>query len=311
MHWETKDMAYKASLITPPSLIIPPSSLITLPRRHRRTPQEIAAIEHAMYRVLEEVHPRTVRNVFYVIAGMSLVQKTENEYNNTIVRLLTHMRKRQQLPFSWLADATRWMRKPRTYDRIEDALLDAARTYRRAVWRDMNAHVEIWTEKDAIASIMYEETSLWDVPLYAGRGYASHTYLNNAALYMQDIGKPAYIYYFGDYDPRGLDISRFIEQHIREYAKGIEIIYERVGLTREQIDRWQLPTRPTKKEKYFGQNFADESVDIDTVDPRTLREMVRTCITRHIDVRALEVLREAEEAERILFYEVVRQMTGQ
>jgi hypothetical protein len=283
-------MAYKASMI----------------KRKRRSKQEIAVIEDTMYSILEEVHPRTGRNVFYLVSGLGLIAKTENEYNNTVIRLLTRMRKQRRLPFSWLADATRWIRKPRTYDSMEDALLSATMAYRRSVWSDQEAHVEIWTEKDAIASIIYQETSLWDVPLLAGRGYASHTYLYSAAEAMQEIGKPAYIYYFGDYDPRGLDISRFVEEHIREYAEGIEITFERVGVTREQIDRWHLPTRPTKREKSgFGKHFDEESVDIDTVDPRDLRAMVRECITRHIDERTLEVLQVAEQEEREHWAEVL------
>jgi hypothetical protein len=158
---------------------------------------------------------------------------------------------------------------------------------------------------------MYQETSLWDVPLLAGRGYASHTYLYSAAEVMQEIRKPTYIYYFGDYDPRGLDISRFVEGHIREYAEGIEVTFGRVGVTREQIDHWRLPTRPTKKEKSgFGKHFDAESVDIDTIDPRDLRALVRDCITRHINARDLDVLRVAENEERTLFYDVVRRMAG-
>jgi hypothetical protein len=271
----------------------------SLTKRKRRTAAEIAAIEDAMYRILEEVHPRTGRNVFYVVSGMGLIAKTENEYNNTIIRLLTRMRKRRRLPFSWLADATRWIRKPDTYTGIGAALENFAKAYRRDVWANADVHVEIWTEKDAIASIMFEETSVYDVPLFAGRGYASHTYLHSAAESMSEIGKPAYIYYFGDYDPRGLDISRFVEQHIREYAQGIAIYFERVALTRAQIDRWHLPTRPTKREKSgFGKHFDADSVDIDTMDPRDLRALLKACITAHIGQRELEMLQVAEQEEQ-------------
>jgi hypothetical protein len=276
-------MPYEASLI----------------KRKRRTAAEIVAIEDAMYRILEEVHPRTGRNVFYVLSGMHLIAKTENEYNNTVIRLLTRLRKQRRLPFKWLADATRWIRKPHTYTGIGHALETFAKAYRRDVWADAEEHVEIWTEKDAIASIMYEETSVYDVPLLAGRGYASHTYLYSAAEAIQEIGKPAYIYYFGDYDPRGLDISRFVEEHIREYAEGIEIHFERVALTREQIDRWRLPTRPTKREKSgFGKNFDPDSVDIDTMDPRELRALVRACIEYHLAPRQVETLHTVEQEEQ-------------
>jgi hypothetical protein len=146
---------------------------------------------------------------------------------------------------------------------------------------------------------MYEETSVYDVPLMAGRGYTSHTYLYSAAEAMQEIGKPSYIYYFGNYDPRGLDISRFVEEYIREYAEGINITFERVALTREQIDRWNLPTRPTKQEKSgFGKSFDRDSVDIHTMDPRDLRALVRACIEQHVGPHDLESLRTAELEER-------------
>ena len=36
------------------------------------------------------------------------------------------------IPFGWIADNTRWQRKPRTYSSIEDVLTTTARTYRRA-----------------------------------------------------------------------------------------------------------------------------------------------------------------------------------
>jgi hypothetical protein len=284
-------MIYKASMI----------------KRKRRTGAEIDAIKDAMYRVLEEVHPRTARNVFYVISGMGLIQKTENEYNNTVIRLLTRMRKERRLPFSWLADATRWIRKPRTYRGLEHAIDEFASAYRRDLWESLDVHVEIWTEKDAIASIMYQETNRWDVPLLAGRGYASHSFLYNTAEYIKEIGKPAFIYYFGDYDPRGLDISRFVEEHLREYAEDIDITYERVGVTREQIDRMELPTRPTKREESgFGRDFDAESVDIDTVDPRTLRAMVQARITRHISPEYVDSIQMIEREERTWLKKLAR-----
>ena len=40
------------------------------------------------------------------------------------------------LPYDWLADNTRWQRKPRTFDSIEQALQDTARFYRKSLWND-------------------------------------------------------------------------------------------------------------------------------------------------------------------------------
>ena len=48
------------------------------------------------------------------------------------------------------------MRKPRSWDSIEDALEDTARAYRRNLWTDANAYVEIWCEKDALAGVLFD-----------------------------------------------------------------------------------------------------------------------------------------------------------
>ena len=59
------------------------------------------------------------------------------------------------MPYGWLADNTRWQRKPRTFDSIEEALEETARFYRKALWTDADCYVEIWLEKDALAGVVY------------------------------------------------------------------------------------------------------------------------------------------------------------
>ena len=57
----------------------------------------------------------TVRQVFYRLVTLGAIGKSEPEYKTTVVRLLTEMRLAGEIPFGWIADNTRWMRKPRTY----------------------------------------------------------------------------------------------------------------------------------------------------------------------------------------------------
>ena len=49
-------------------------------------------------------------------------------------------------------------------------------SYRRALWDDQDVHVEIWSEKDAIRSVIYPVTAEFDVPLMMARGYPSESY---------------------------------------------------------------------------------------------------------------------------------------
>jgi len=44
------------------------------------------------------------------------------------------MRRAGGLPYDYLADNTRWQRKPRTFDSVEDALRDTAAFYRKNLW---------------------------------------------------------------------------------------------------------------------------------------------------------------------------------
>jgi hypothetical protein len=240
----------------------------------------------------------TVRQVFYRLVSAGVIDKTEAQYKNTICRLLGLMRRERVIPFGWIADNTRWMRKPRTYSTLESALERTAETYRRALWDNQADYVEVWLEKDALAGVLYEETESWDVPLMVTRGYPSISYLYEAADAIADQDKPAYLYYFGDYDPSGIDITRAVESGIREFAPDAEIYFQRVAVTESQIIELNLPTRPTKTSDSRSKNFLDESVEVDAIPPGTLRDLVRSCITRHINRDALERLQSVEAAER-------------
>ncbi|MEK6328669.1 MAG: hypothetical protein AABM66_14265 [Actinomycetota bacterium] len=79
-------------------------------------------IREAIVAVLAQDHPMTVRQVFYQLTAGGVIAKTEAEYNGTVCRLLGEMRRSGEIPYEWLADATRWMRKPTTYSSIESAL---------------------------------------------------------------------------------------------------------------------------------------------------------------------------------------------
>jgi hypothetical protein len=163
----------------------------------------------------------------------------------------------------------------------------------------MPIYVEVWCEKDALAGVIMEETKVYDVPLMVAN--SSITFIHAAAKAIEAKGKPAYIYHFGDLDPSGVDAARDIEAKLRRYAPGAEIHFERPAVTREQVELWNLPTRPTKQSDTRAKKFGSAtSVELDAIPARQLREIVRGCIERHVDQHQLQILRTAEESEREL-----------
>lgn len=113
-------------------------------------------LRETIHTVLEADNPMTVRQTFYQLVSRGVIAKTEAEYKQTVVRLLTAMRRAHEIPFGWIADNTRWMRKPQTFGLLEPALHHTARHHRRAVWQEQPVYVEIWLEKDALAGVLYE-----------------------------------------------------------------------------------------------------------------------------------------------------------
>ena len=174
-------------------------------KRSRRTKAEIAGIRDAIVDILSEDNPQTVRQVFYALTVKGVIAKAEMEYHRTVIRLLVEMRETNKIPFTWIADNTRWQRKPATFTGLEACLSSTSKFYRRDLWAAMPVYVEVWCEKDALAGVLMQETEIYDVPLMVSRGYSSLSFLHSAAEAIAANGKPAYIYHFGDLDPSGVD----------------------------------------------------------------------------------------------------------
>jgi hypothetical protein len=269
-------------------------------KRHRATKQEMIQRRGAIQKIIREIKPASVRQIFYQTTVRGLMDKTEADYDK--VQLTTvWLRQHGYCPFGWISDATRWMRKPASHDTLEQALIETAKTYRCAVWRDENVYVEIWIEKDALAGTIYDVTEQYDVPLMVARGYSSITFLHAAAEAITGHGKPAYVYHLGDFDPSGQDAAAHIERKLREYAPGVPIHFEELSVTEKQILDCDLPTRPTKKSDTRSKNWKGDSVELDAIEPNRLRQIVRAAIERHISPQRLAVIEEAERSERAVW----------
>jgi hypothetical protein len=265
-------------------------------KRQRFTNAQLAELDAAIYEVCDAEKPLTIRGCFYRVMSRGLVPKTEAGYGR-VQREVLKMRRRGALPYNWIADGTRYRVKPASYSSVDRALDALASSYRRDLWDNQGVHVEVWVEKDAITSVISSVTAPWDVPIFVARGFASETFLYSTA---QDIiydDKPAVIYQLGDHDPSGLVAWQHTKDRLQEFAPDIEFEFERLAVTPEQIDEYDLPTRPTKKSNH-SKGFEGESVEVDAVPSTILRELVGDAIESWIDQDALRLTRTVEANER-------------
>jgi hypothetical protein len=108
------------------------------------------------------MRPMTVRQVFYQATFRGIVEKSEADYAKVQTDLVL-MRRAGLLPYEWLADNTRWQRKPQFHTSVQEALDDTVRLYRKALWANADAYIEIWLEKDALPGVILPVTSQYDV----------------------------------------------------------------------------------------------------------------------------------------------------
>lgn len=251
-------------------------------KRDHRIKFETAVLAHFH----EMRPPLTVRNIYYAMTVKGIIPKTEGGYRTTC-DYLRRMRIGGVIPYYYIADNTRWRFKPDTYPDLNNALATWQQSYRRDYWADQPEYVEIWIEKDALASVINPITQKYDVSLFVTRGYSSLTLLYNAAEHIKEVNKPTFIYHFGDFDPSGVDAGRSIEESLANH--GVDIQFKRMAVTEKQIEEMKLPTRPTKVKDPRAKNWGDKpSVELDSIPANVFRALVESCILNHIDFNAWE-----------------------
>jgi len=271
----------------------------------------MAAFWGALYEIVEEHAPITVRGVFYQATTRGLVPKSETEGYRPVQRELVKMRREGLIPWGWITDGSRSVFGYRRYGGLDSYARQVASNYRKDYWLDSPEYVEVWLEKEALKGVVSPvAVGEFGLDLYVTKGQPSVTYLYEAAEQIAEDGRPAHLYVFTDFDPGGLRIFDRIRRELEGFAPDAELQVERIAVTPEQIAEHGLPTRPGKTKDPQAQRFAQEygegCVELDAMPPATLRALVKDAIERHMDPDRLRVMRLAEEQER----EVLRNVWG-
>jgi hypothetical protein len=260
------------------------------------------AIRQAIVTAVKKDKPMTVRQVFYRLVVRGVVPKVEGKGYRTVARELRKMRRSGRIPYSWIVDSSRTVRRPNQYGSMEEALEETARAYRRNLWGDLGDYVQVWMEKEALAGVAWEVTDDLGVSLWVARGYSSISYLHTAASYLNaalEAGKDAYIYNLGDHDPSGCNAWEKVAEELKGFADHPgRVHFDRAAVTPDQIREMDLPTRPTKKSDSRSAGFEGRSVELDAIPPDVLRGIIRDTVEAHIPPHVRRMHEQVEEQER-------------
>ena len=81
--------------------------------------------------------------------------------------------------------------------------------------------------------------------------------------------------------------------------RGVEVRFNILGLTVEQVEEWNLPTRPHKRATVADQRWPHPyACELDAIPPHDLRALVKGAIEQHLPADELARLLNIEDQER-------------
>ena len=268
-------------------------------QRQRRTPEERDALRAAIYAVVETDRPVSIRHIFYRMVTQNLVEKSDRGYQQ-LQKVTVDMRRTLALPYGWIEDSSRRAYMNTGYAGVGSFAEVAASIYRRDYWETTDTLVEVWCESRSLAGVLGQVCSEYVVPLFPSGGFASLSFLYQAAEHIQEAGRAnAVILYVGDYDQAGVLIDRSIEKDLRGFLEDWpgKLTFRRLAVNDDQIDRMGLPTRPPKASDTRSPEVR-RAVEAEAIPAPAMRAIVASALQGLIPERVLTVSREVEKQER-------------
>lgn len=257
------------------------------------------------YRLCKEMNEKygqkvTVRQIYYHLFSKGIIELTQKDYHK-VCRILTEARKRGYIPFSWIEDRSRSPLWTMLYDDISYFLNLIMGEYRRNTWTNQQNFVIVLVEKEALAPIIWDIAKKYNVFVFPTKGFSSWSMftedLKNLVEYFGK-DKRLIVLILSDLDPSGTYIK---EDYVNKFNFMTErlgfqepYVIEKIAVTEEQVAQYNLP--PMKK-RYRNKGILD-IWELDALDPKILREIVKEAIEKYVDLEQLRKDLEAEAKEK-------------
>ncbi|MEM3488534.1 MAG: hypothetical protein QXO75_02585, partial [Nitrososphaerota archaeon] len=227
----------------------------------------------------------TVRQLYYHLFSKGVIQLTQRDYNR-VTRILSQARIRGYLPFEWIEDRSRHPMWDMLYSSPNSFINHLKNQYRKDTWRNQKNFVIILIEKEALAPIVYDIAREYNVFVFPTKGFSSWS------MFVIDIRELTY--YFGrdkqlvvltmsDLDPSGMHIKTVYEHKFDFMVKELgfnEPYIEKIAITQEQVKKYNLPPM----EKTYRNKGTIKIWELDALDPKILRSIVKESIEKFIDL---------------------------
>jgi hypothetical protein len=239
--------------------------------------------------------PTNARFLFYELLQRRHLSKerTGKRRPDQIVHdALTDLREDGRIPWGWIIDETRSVEDYTGYSTILDGVLATLPHITLDPWRE---HAPlILTESRSLAGVLRPIVQHYRTCIAATNGQCGGFLHTDIAPLLQP---DATMLYFGDYDLSG----NLIEDNTRRVLEREvgPLKWERLSLTREQIDAHELPVI-IKRDRRYRDARPHEAVETEAISQRILLDILRDRLDELLQEPLARVLeREARGRARI------------
>ncbi len=232
----------------------------------------------------------SLRQLYYQLVARDYIENSVKTYKR-IGNLVSDARLAGLLDWNMIEDRNRETVLPTQWESPAQIVRAAAQQFRVDRWMGQPCHVEVMVEKDALSGILEPVCRDLHVRFTANKGYSSSSAMYEAGKRIADAifsrGREVHVFYLGDHDPSGIDMTRDIRERLAMFSESIKIETHRLALNYDQVEQWQPPENPAKEtdSRYqaYADKFGESSWELDAVEPRTLADLVREGIEDLID----------------------------
>lgn len=267
-------------------------ALVDFQRRH-----QFFTIRQFYYHLIQSQDPNIRLNA-------NTTRDSELAYAKT-KRLVNRARLAGIIPFNSVLDDTDLLGTPQQFCTIEEYLQKKAEDYRSNWFVYQDCYLEVWLEKKALEGVIYPVTDCYGVYLSCSGKNPTLSQVYSAIQRFKQFNKPMnYILYLGDLDPQGKDMVRWLQEEafkILEYDDKVEVIPLALNLEHANDPTLNLHRIPSLKgrrsvvEWYKKTYKIDYSIELDALDPTTLRKIVERGILERLDPIEIENRRKADK----------------
>lgn len=267
----------------------------------------------------------TLRQLFYQFVARGLCPNKQSEYKR-LGSLMNNARLAGLVSWTSITDRTRSAYGRGHYRSPSHFMRHVVHHYCQDLWEGQEYYVEVWVEKEALASVISRAAMETDVTYFPCRGYVSASEMHAAAMRIAgacadggELVRTPVILHLGDHDPSGIDMTRDIQERLDLFLSGqgakvdaafdedpfvhngidFGIQVERIALNMDQIRKFRPPPNPAKlsdsRASDYVSIYGDQSWELDALDPTTLEKLVVENVRSYCN---MELWRKHQKVER-------------